>query len=87
MPISVDTYRADVAAAAVHAGANMVNDISGGLFDDKMLSTVGGLDVPYVLMHTRGLPANMLETQYTTYGDLAGEVRGELERQVCVCSS
>ena len=56
--ISVDTFSAAVARAAVGAGATMVNDVSGGA-DAAMLSTVAELGVPYVLMHTRGTPATM----------------------------
>ncbi|HPZ50493.1 MAG TPA: dihydropteroate synthase, partial [Propionibacteriaceae bacterium] len=51
--VSVDTMRADVALAAVQAGAVMVNDVSGGLADEGMLATVAGLDVAYVAMHWR----------------------------------
>ena len=57
--ISIDTYRSDVAKQAVAAGAAMVNDISGGNLDAKMLKTVGALGVPYVAMHMQGTPQNM----------------------------
>ena len=57
--ISIDTYRSDVAKKAVEAGAAMVNDISGGNLDAKMLKTVGMLGVPYVAMHMLGKPENM----------------------------
>lgn len=57
--ISIDTYYATVAEAAVHAGAGMVNDISGGNFDTEMLSTVGRLNVPYICMHVEGNAATM----------------------------
>lgn len=57
--ISVDTYHARVAAAAVAAGAAMVNDISGGNADASMLATVGKLRVPYVCMHVKGTPETM----------------------------
>lgn len=57
--ISVDTYHAAVAKAAVAAGASMVNDVSGGLLDPDMLSTVATLKVPYVCMHMPGTPATM----------------------------
>ena len=50
--LSVDTYRASVAEAAVEAGADIINDISGGTFDPEMIPTIGRLQVPYVLMHT-----------------------------------
>ena len=57
--ISIDTYRSDVAQQAVAAGAAMVNDISGGNLDAKMLKTVGALGVPFVAMHMQGKPQNM----------------------------
>lgn len=55
IPLSVDTFRADVAAMAVEEyGANLINDIAGGSEDDKMFSTVARLGVPYILMHLEG---------------------------------
>lgn len=63
--ISVDTFRAEVARRNIENGASMINDISGGLLDPDMLSTVGELQVPYILMHMKGNPKNMQEnTQY-----------------------
>lgn len=60
VPVSVDTFRADVARIAVEElGADMVNDISGGLIDPHMHRTVAELKVPYILMHMRGTPADM----------------------------
>ncbi|MET4105724.1 dihydropteroate synthase [Hymenobacter sp. UYP22] len=71
--ISVDTFRAEVAAAAVAAGADILNDVSGGQLDPEMLPTAGRLGVPYILMHMRGTPATM--TQLTHYeGDLVLEL-------------
>ncbi len=72
VPISVDTTRSVVAEAAVKAGANLVNDISGATFDPNMLSTVAQLKIPIVLMHTRGNPQTM--QQLTHYRDLIGEI-------------
>ncbi len=63
--LSVDTFRAGVAAEAVAAGAALLNDISGGQLDADMLPTAGRLGVPYVLMHMRGTPQTM--TQHTHY--------------------
>ncbi len=57
--ISIDTFRSDVAKSAVEAGADMVNDVSGGRIDDKMFDTVAQLKVPYILMHMRGTPQTM----------------------------
>ena len=63
--ISIDTYHSKVAAAAVAAGASIVNDISGGNMDADMLATVGALKVPYICMHMKGTPATMhLQPQY-----------------------
>lgn len=49
--ISVDTFRAAIAEKAVEAGANIINDVSGGMFDEAMFATVAKLNVPYILMH------------------------------------
>ncbi|MBS1639227.1 MAG: dihydropteroate synthase [Bacteroidetes bacterium] len=57
--ISVDTYYSKVAEEAVNAGACIVNDVSGGLQDEAMLSTVAALKVPYICMHMKGTPQNM----------------------------
>ena len=65
--LSADTFRAGVAAAAVAAGADMVNDVGGGTLDPHMLATVGRLRVPYVLMHLRGTPQTM--AKLTHYED------------------
>ena len=64
--VSVDTFRADVAKAAVEEmGADIVNDISGGELDKEMFATVARLGVPYILMHTKGSPQTMQrEAQY-----------------------
>jgi len=70
--LSVDSYRSGVAREAVHAGALVVNDISAGLLDEEMLSTVAGLKVPYILMHMQGMPATMQDAP--TYTDVRGEV-------------
>ncbi len=72
IPISVDTTKAEVAEAAVAAGADLINDISGATFDSKMLSVVAKLNVPIVLMHLRGTPQTM--QQLTDYQDLIGEI-------------
>jgi dihydropteroate synthase len=57
--ISIDTYHSKVAAAAVAAGASIVNDISSGSMDDQMIATVAKLNVPYVCMHMQGTPNDM----------------------------
>lgn len=70
--LSVDTCWSLPARTAVEAGADMVNDISGGQFDEAMFATVASLQVPYLLMHTRGLPGEM--QQRTDYDDIIGEL-------------
>ncbi|MFL9836822.1 dihydropteroate synthase [Flavobacterium sp. ST-75] len=70
--ISVDTFRTKVAKAAVEAGAAIVNDIAAGNLDDKMLQTVGELKVPYIMMHMRGTPQDMVKL--TDYDDIIKEM-------------
>ncbi|MGB3557232.1 MAG: dihydropteroate synthase [Geitlerinemataceae cyanobacterium] len=79
IPISVDTSRSIVARAAVAAGADVVNDISGGTGDPQMLATVAQLRVPVVLMHLRGTPETM--QTLTNYEDLVGEICQVLEQR------
>lgn len=77
IPVSVDTFRADVARHAVlDWGADIVNDISGGAIDSGMFPTVAELKVPYVLMHMRGTPATM--QTMTGYEDVTADVVAEL---------
>lgn len=70
--ISVDTFYSKVATAAVDAGATIVNDISAGSIDNKMIETVAGLKVPYILMHMKGTPQTMM--QNAVYENVTGEV-------------
>src|SRR5690606_27851678 len=70
--LSVDTFRASVAEAAVTEGAVMINDISGGSLDDAMFDTLARLNVPYVLMHMRGTPATM--NTLTSYDDIVTDM-------------
>ena len=71
--ISIDTYRSDVAQQAVAAGAAMVNDISAGNLDAKMLKTVGALGVPFVAMHMQGKPQNMQDKP--SYDNILTDIR------------
>ena len=80
IPISIDTTKAFVAQAAIQAGADIVNDVSGGQFDDRMFETVAQLEVPYAMMHMRGTPATM--TQMTDYDDVLSEILAFFERQI-----
>jgi dihydropteroate synthase len=70
--LSVDTFRASVAEAAIKAGAHIINDISGGQLDEAMFDTVARLQVPYILMHMKGNPKTM--TQLAGYDDVFNEV-------------
>ena len=70
--LSVDTFRAEVARVAVDNGVAIVNDISAGLLDDKMLETVADLKVPYIMMHMRGNPQTM--QSLTEYDDIVKEM-------------
>ncbi|MBK8704355.1 MAG: dihydropteroate synthase [Saprospiraceae bacterium] len=78
--ISVDTFRASIAAAAVAEGAVMVNDISAGRLDEAMYRTVAELGVPYVLMHMQGTPQTMQHNP--VYGDVVLEVLDYLIAEV-----
>jgi dihydropteroate synthase len=80
--ISIDTMRAEVARAAIEAGACMINDVSGGKSDPEMLSYVSTLTVPYILMHWRG-PSNIMNT-LTDYSDVVADVTAEISKQVDV---
>ncbi len=70
--LSIDTFRSGVAKAGVEAGAVMVNDISGGDLDKKMLPTVAKLQVPYIMMHMRGTPQTM--TKFTDYDNVTRDI-------------
>lgn len=79
--VSVDTMRADVAGAALDAGASIVNDVSGGLADPRMLPLVADRGTTYVAMHWRAHATHM--QQFTTYDDgVVAGVRAELEQRV-----
>ena len=73
VPVSVDTFRADVAKMAVEElGVDIINDISGGELDKEMFGTVAKLGVPYILMHMKGTPQTMQQAPH--YDDLMKEV-------------
>lgn len=78
--VSVDTFRSDVALAAIRAGADMINDISGGDLDPQLPSLVAQEQVPYLIMHTRGTPQTM--TYLTNYTDITLEVMETLQQKV-----
>tara|TARA_R110002051_G_scaffold276_3_gene1137 strand:+ start:3463 stop:4236 length:774 start_codon:yes stop_codon:yes gene_type:complete len=70
--LSIDTFRSNVAIEGIGNGAAIINDISAGLQDEQMLSTVASLNVPYIMMHMRGTPQNM--RQKSNYEDIFKEV-------------
>jgi len=78
VPISVDTRHSVVAREAIIAGADIVNDVSGGFHDKDMLKTVSELNVPYVMMHMRGTPETM--QKLTDYDDVVGEISSSLNK-------
>jgi len=63
--ISVDTFRAKVAEETIHAGAQIINDISAGDLDQHMFETVARLQVPYMIMHMQGTPQTCIKIQHT----------------------
>lgn len=74
--ISIDTFRASVARMSVDVGANIINDISGGILDAHMFDTVAELRVPYIVTHMRGTPATM--SSFNHYDDVVADVISEL---------
>jgi dihydropteroate synthase len=80
--ISIDTYKSKVAQAALDAGANMVNDISGLTFDPNMASLVAERNVPVIIMHIKGKPGDMQKNP--NYDNLIKEVKAFFEVQIAI---
>ena len=80
LPISIDTYKAGVAAVALDSGASIVNDISAFEFDRELGPLVAKRDVPAILMHTRGRPDDMYA--HAEYRDVVGEVIADLSSAI-----
>lgn len=80
--ISIDTYKSKVAQAALDAGANMVNDISGLTFDHNMASLVAERNVPVIIMHIKGKPGDMQKNP--NYDNLIKEVKAFFEVQIAI---
>jgi dihydropteroate synthase len=80
VPMSIDTTRATVAAAALTAGASVINDVSGGLADPAMAGVAADAGCPWILMHWRGHSRDMLDL--AVYTDVVAEVRTELLMRV-----
>ena len=76
IPISVDTYKAQVAERAIEAGAQIINDISGLSFDPQMSAVAARFDTPLIIMHIKGNPRTM--QQAPSYDDVMGEIIASL---------
>ena len=94
LPISVDTYKADVAAAALDAGAHLVNDVWGLRMDPAMASVCAQRNVPVIVMHNRSHPRNAVQEERlgghylgTEYGDLLTNVANELQQSIDIAKS
>ncbi len=83
IPLSVDTFRSNLAREAIAAGAGIINDISAGDDDPAMLSMIASLQVPLILMHKKGKPATMQVNP--EYKDVAGEVYDYLAAKIALC--
>lgn len=80
LPISIDTMRASTALAAIDAGAQIINDVSGGLADPEMLKIAAQLKIPYIAMHWRGASKDM--NSRALYGDVVHDVICELQERI-----
>jgi len=85
IPISVDTYKSEVAAAALDAGASMINDISGLTYDPGMAALVATRHVPIILMHLPGLPRDL--PPHPLYTDVVTDVLAFFARQIATAES
>lgn len=81
--ISVDTVYSAIARRAVDSGACMINDVSAGLIDSRMIETVAALKVPYLMMHMKGLPENMQDNP--VYDDVLKEIIDFFSKQLSLC--
>ncbi len=83
--ISIDTFYASVAGNAITAGASIVNDISGGQYDDAMLTTVAAEKVPFICMHIKGSPQSMQAN--TNYEDMLTEMIDYFIKRLAICKT
>lgn len=81
--ISIDTYRSNVAATAIKAGAKMINDTSGGDLDPKILNIAAEYSAPYVCMHMQGTPSNMQDNP--TYKKIVIDIFKNLQEKIVRC--
>ncbi len=80
--ISVDTYHGDIARVCIENGADIINDISAGNMDNKILDVVAELDVPYIMMHMQGTPENMQKNP--VYNDVSKDVFSFFQQRIDV---
>lgn len=78
--ISVDTWRASIAEKAIDSGASIINDISGGIFDNEMFKTIARVNVPYIMMHTKGTP-DVMQIE-PTYENIVKEISKFFAQQI-----
>ncbi|MGB0404552.1 MAG: dihydropteroate synthase [Salibacteraceae bacterium] len=78
--LSIDTFRAEVASAAINSGAAIINDISGGELDSNMFNLVAKLKVPYIMMHMKGTPQTMKEL--TNYDDILHDMNRYFSKKI-----
>ena len=83
IPISIDTYKSEVAQKALDSGANIINDISGLNFDSKMIEIVKEYNVPIVIMHIKGTPLNMQVNPH--YDNIIDEIISYFEKRINLC--
>ncbi|WP_303064135.1 dihydropteroate synthase [Acidaminococcus massiliensis] len=84
--LSVDTYHADTAEAALEAGADIINDVTAATGDGRMLETAARAKAPLVLMHMRGTPKTMMTEDMRTYQNVVGEVSQYLLERAAACA-
>lgn len=88
VPVSIDTFRAVIARRALAEGADIINDVSGGMADSGMADVIAESGAPYIIMHMRGTPATMQSlTDYTAEGGVVAAVITFLARRIAELSA
>lgn len=88
IPVSIDTFRAEVARRALAEGADIINDVSAGMFDADMARLIASTRAPYVIMHMRGTPATMQQlTDYSARGGVVADVITNLAARIAELSA
>jgi len=87
IPISVDTFSSEVADKALEFGANMINDITGGTKDPKMLDVVAKYKCPFIIMHIKGNPGDVITQELASYDNLINEIYQFLKHQINSCEN